>query len=146
MALMKNFFRQYVWAHLPEKITRKQCLREALIWGGGFILLAWLFHRWGKLSDPAFWTLASIGGAIAVLLPIPGVGEKTYLFLLRIFAVFGFVIGTTGLTLIFYLMVTPLGWALRLSGKDPLRMRASGPPSWIEHPGNDGPKRYYRLF
>lgn len=143
---MIDYLRKYAWAHLPARIPYRSCLREAALWGGGLILLSWGFHAWGKFERETFLVLATIGGAIAILLPIPRVGEQVYLALLRVFAVFGFVVGRVGLTLMFYLAVTPLGLLLRALGKDPLLLRQDAPPSWsATNPGPE-PRRYYRLF
>jgi hypothetical protein len=38
----------------------------------------------------------------------------------------GLVVSTVALALLFYLVFTPLGWGMRLAGRDPLRLRTRG--------------------
>ncbi len=143
-----EYLRDYVWAHLPKKATRKQCLWAALIWGGGLILLGGLAYVRGKARIETFEGFVVVGIALAVALLIPGLDSRVYLGLMRVFAIVGWLISRVGLTIIFYVGVTPMGWIMRLLGKDPLEQsfKSGPPPAWHPHSGRNEPKRYYRLF
>jgi hypothetical protein len=45
------------------------------------------------------------------------------------------------------MVFTPLGWAMRLAGRDPLRLRARGEPTgWQPYRHDDDPERVFRQF
>lgn len=52
------------------------------------------------------------------------------------------------LAIVYYLVLTPVGIALRLSGKDPLRRRTGRDAAsfWTDHEGTDDPERYFRQY
>lgn len=144
---MIAFLKEHVWSHLPATVTRKQCVREAFIWGGVFAAIgfAWLYWLGHPIAGKVF---IGLGAFLAVTLPIPGLGERVYLTVLRGAAIMGFIIARVALTAVFYVVVTPMGLLLRLSGKDPLdlKFKQSAPPAWREHSGKTEPRQYYRLF
>ncbi len=60
----------------------------------------------------------------------------------------GWVVGHVIIGAVFFLVVTPIGWLLRASGRDPLRrtFEASRTSYWEERPAVDDPARYFRQF
>lgn len=135
-----------------EDVTAKTRVTAALLWGLVFplvvLMIAWARHR----DDAGFprgpIVVLALGALLGAGLLIPRIGESIYIGVLRIFSVVGFIIGNVGLTLMFYLVVTPVGFALKLTGKDSMdkRFKKGDPPKWRERKGNLEPRRYYRLF
>jgi len=142
-----NFLRGRIWSALPAAIAPRQRAWAALLWGGAPIVLGiWRGVRGAHVGALAIPALLILGGAaLAVLLLVPATGSGVYLAVLRFFSVIGFLVSTLLLTLAFYLFVTPMGWVLRLSGKDLLDIRPDTPPAWRDHSGKPDRKRYYRL-
>ena len=147
-----QFIRERIWSHLPAEVSFKQRLGAAFLWGVAlpfFIGLArWLTHREGGFPWDLTRTLLIYGAVLAVALLIPGLGRHVYLSILRFFALVGFVISTLGLTLIFYVLITPTGWLLRATGKVTQggKFRGPIPPKWRDYSGDSDPRRYYRRF
>ncbi|MBI3735601.1 hypothetical protein HY256_03700 [Candidatus Sumerlaeota bacterium] len=144
---MLEYIQKYIWAHLPKSASRKTLIWSALIWGACLPALAGVFHHFGRFSETTFKVFLIGGGALGVAQLIPGIGEKVYLAILKISALFGYFIFRIGLTIAFYVVVTPMGWFLRMTGKDPLeeQFKSGQPPKWHPHSGKDDPRRYYRL-
>lgn len=145
-----QFIRQRIWAELPTQVTRRQRLQASVLWGGALILWgavrAWRATHGahtGSLAFPA--ALVMIGALLSAALLRPALGERIYLYVIRFFSVIGFAVSTVIFTVAFYLVVTPLGWALRLSGKDLLDIRPGAQPIWRDHTTPNDRKRYYRL-
>jgi len=92
-------------------------------------LLAWRFG----LGAPSYvlWALAPVGGLLAIVAwPI------------------GMVVGTVLLAAVYYLLITPLGLAFRLLGKDPMQRRfdRAATTYWIERRQAASVERYFRQF
>ena len=145
-----RFLHEHIWGALPATVSPAARRWGSALWGGGLVLLGiWLAWRRLRLGEPgglAPWISAGVGLALAVALLIPTVGPAVYLHLLRVFAVVGFVVSHLLLTVVFYLVVTPMGWLLKLLGNDPLALRPDARPRWHSHRGQPERRRYYRLF
>jgi hypothetical protein len=145
-----QFLREHVWSELPLQASTRQRILAAALWGGALLLWAgvkfWR-HAHGAQPGSLAWpiVLGVAGAALAAGLLLPASGENIYLIVMRFFSVFGFFLSIMILTVAFYLFVTPLGWALRLGGKDLLDIHGRGKPTWKEHTGRSDRKRYYRL-
>jgi len=147
-----RYIREHIWANLPERVTARQRLWAAALWGlvllPGLGGLRWLRRR----GEAEFWETADgfviAGVALAAALGLPGVGQWVYLTILRAFSLIGWCIGNLGLTVIFYAIITPAGWLLRATGKSSvdLKFKRGGPPRWRRHPPPPDKRRYYRLF
>ncbi|MCH8332466.1 hypothetical protein IIC65_00885 [Candidatus Sumerlaeota bacterium] len=149
---MISYIQEHIWSHLPARITRKQRVQSAAAWGGALVLFGiWIFWRARRADSEPSWAAAALtvgGVALAAALLTPRLGEAVYLTVLRVTSIVGWMISTVGLVVIFYLMVTPTGWMLRLMGKDPLDLAFKGerPPAWNRHETPSDARRYYRLF
>jgi hypothetical protein len=141
-----------IWGHLPKTVSTKHRIQAAVLWGlvlpfafGGVYALR---HRGEPEPWSLFLTLIPWFAVLGVLLLIPRVGEKVYLGVLGFFSIFGFIIGTTLLSLMFFFVITPLGWVLRRTGRNSIDMkfRNGAGPAWHEHHGKKDLRRYYRLF
>ena len=146
-----RFIRERIWTDLPVEVTARMRRIAAASWSGVLALLAgfiyWNRRRHGV--DPGLLPAVLAGAApllALALLVSAGFGARTYLVVLRGFALFGFVITQVALTLAFYLIVTPMGLALRWMGKDPLRTREGAGPAWLPYTGSRDRSSYYRLF
>jgi len=149
-----DYIRQYIWSHLPkpEQISLKLRIGAALLWGVVFPLTIGVVANIKNGDAPYPWDLvqplAAGFGMLGLALLIPVAGPRVYLTILRIFSIFGFLVGNTLLVLTFYLMVTPVAFWFRVVGKDPLdlKFKSGNAPSWHDHQTKDDPGRYYRLF
>ena len=136
-----------VFQHVKWDPDRQE-LRKFALWmliGFGVLgaLSAWRHHG---PAAPSLW-LWGIGGGLALVASLPGIGKFAYYAVYLTTGPIGFVVSRTLLASIFYLVFAPLGLLLRLTGKDLLRVkREPSVPMWRPHQGNSDRKRYYRQF
>ena len=107
-------------------------------------LLAW---RTGGTTGPRY-VLAL--GALVTLVYYAVPPLRRWVYLAWMYAAFpiGWVVSHVVLAAVYYLVVTPIGLALRAAGRDPLNHQfdRSAPTYWVPHdPGTDV-KRYFRQF
>ncbi len=145
-----QFFRRHVLGNLPGELTSNQLKWGAILWGDALILFGALV-AWERLKEAAPlgnlpYVLAVAGFLLRWLMLIPRFSKPIYLTVLTVFMTFGILLAMVFLPLFFYLIVTPMGLLLRLSGKDFLRTRQTGPPTWVPHAGKRERRRYFRLF
>ena len=115
----------------------------------GFFGLVGGLIWWQAGSPVAAEIIWAVGVAVAVLYyALPPL--RRVLFLAWMAAVFpiGWAVSHLLLALIYYLIFTPVGLAMRLFGRDPLQRRfdREAPTYWIEHNPADDPARYFRQF
>jgi hypothetical protein len=113
----------------------------------GFSLLG-LFAAWraGGISNGAI-TLLAVGVFLGTAAFIPGLGRLAYLAVYLPTSILGYVVSHVVLALMFFLVVTPLGFVLRLLGKDPLQQRRQTKASgWSSIEGDKSEDSYYRQF
>lgn len=148
---MIRFLSERVWAHLPTEAPLKTRLWASLLWGLVLPLILsavrWLFHlEEGFTFNPALRAMY-VTFPIALMLPLPVLGPWVYLTVLKLFSIVGFFVSHLFLVLIFYIIITPFGIVLRLSGRDPLQTRQTGQtPDWWEASPSTDRRRYYRMF
>lgn len=113
------------------KEWRKAVLLSAL----GLALLATVL-RWRHILTTTLW-----GGALAILAAVillavlrPRWFRGYYRFSGRLGFYFGQWVGYAGLMILFLLVLTPLGWVLRLMGKDLLRLKKPRHSATCWHP------------
>ena len=94
----------------------------------------------------ALWIAGPIVAAIG--LAFPRAIKPLYLGLTVVAFPIGFVLGYILLGLTYYLVVTPVGLAFRLLGRDPMRRKLDPEAStyWLERRRPEGPGRYFRQF
>lgn len=118
---------------LQELQTGRGALRRfGLLVGGVFTLIGiWFFVRGRSFYPYFFWP--GVGLMLAGLL-IPGALRRIYIGWMAMALVLGLIVTTVLLTLFFLLVVTPIGWVARLSGKDFLQRRLDPARAsyWIE--------------
>jgi hypothetical protein len=78
----------------------------------------------------------------------PPLVRPVYVAMMAVALPIGFVVSTILLVIIYYLILTPIGLAMRLFGYDPMRMRrVVGTGSlWIERPKKINVRRYFRQY
>ena len=104
-------------AEIQELDTSPRNLRKfGLVVGGVFGLLAIWFWWRGK----AFYPYVLILGVSLVVFGLiwPKVLKQVYVIWMSIALVLGLIVSTALLTILFYLVVTPIGLVARLTGKD----------------------------
>ena len=127
----------------PEK---KQLRQFAGIWFPAFCGLV----GWSIARKTGHWQEVEIGWAVAGMISITGLFFPPLIrpvFVGLILATFpiGWVISHVLLGVIFYSIVTPIGLALRLSGHDPLQLKApTGDSLWKSPVGKTDPASYLR--
>jgi hypothetical protein len=134
------------------EINKNPSLRE-LRWFGVILLAfaglvgALLRFKFG-LSTAAT-TVWVAGGVIAVaVLAVPPLRKPVYLGWMYAAFPIGWTISNALLAFTYYLVLTPIGLAMRLLGRDPMtrRLDPSAKTYWTEHNPHGAPERYYRQF
>lgn len=103
-------------------------------------LAAW---RAGGISRGTM-ILWTIGAGLALAALIPGLGRLAYLAVYLPTSIIGYIVSHVVLTLMFFLIITPLGLVLKLMGKDLLQKRRQ--PQWRPVRGVKSEDSYYRQF
>ena len=126
-----------LWQEIKEVDTSKKALRS-FGWVVGGVLLVIAAVVWWR-NDFAVTTavsvLGGIGGALVVLgLTAPVVLKPVYRVWMALAVVMGFIMTRVILSVVYCLVMTPIGLAMRLFGKDPMHRRIDPEASsyWIE--------------
>jgi hypothetical protein len=88
-----------------------------------------------------------LGAAIAaVYYASPACRRPLYFAWMRLVSPIGWVVSNVALALVYFLIVTPLGLAMRTMRRDPLRLRRRPHASthWVARAQSDDPARYLR--
>jgi saxitoxin biosynthesis operon SxtJ-like protein len=104
---------------------------------------------WWRANQPtAAMVVWGVGAAVEVaVLASQAVARQVFVGLMIVTYPIGLVVSTVALALLFYLVFTPLGWAMRLSGRDPLRLKTRTDRSeWHAVAQNDDPQQMFRQF
>lgn len=136
------FFQHVKWR--PDAAELRRFAISMLI---GFSLLG-LFAVWraNGISTGSL-VLWGIGAALAVAALIPGLGRVAYLGVYLPTSIIGYFVSHVILILMFFLIITPLGFALRLMGKDPLQQRRlKQKTGWTPIKAVKNEDSYYRQF
>jgi hypothetical protein len=131
---------------LRLKDEPKEWRKSALLLALGLALLASLLC-WRQHLAPLTWLCILAGLAAAAIAAIvqPRWFRGYHLFSMRLGFIVSGILGRTLLFLFFVFIVTPLGLALRLAGKDPLQLRRSSNAETYWCPAKD-PNSLDRLF
>lgn len=120
----------------------------ARIWWPLFVLVvtALLYRRNGWTTSVMVVAYAGVGLAIVVAAS-RAVARTLFLGLQVITFPLAFLTSTIVLAVIYYLVVTPIGLALRLTGRDSLSLRRRNAATlWVPVPGDTDPERAFRQF
>ncbi len=129
--------------------SRRQLNQFGLIWLAFFGAVAGLL--WHRLHS-----LPASGAVAALAVLVPAVGWAVPAFMRLVFVgmsylawPIGFVVSHVLLAAVYYLVLTPIGLAMRLFGHDPMRRRFDREAAtyWLERHAAERPARsYFRQF
>lgn len=101
------------------------------------------FHFGMTVAPWVVWVLGLAAGVVGVAAPLHV--YPLYLLVTVLAIPIGFVVSTLGLGLFYYGIMTPLGFVLRLTGRDPMRLRKpSGDSYWLDRGDEPSAGSYYR--
>jgi hypothetical protein len=133
--------------HVNWQPDRRELRRFAASMLGGFLLLGLLAvmrSRQVGWAPQVLWSLALV---LAMGALVPGLGRVLYLGVYLPTALVGFVVSNVLLTLLFLALFTPLGLALRLLHRDPLRLKwRNGEELWVKRDSTQSSKSYLRQY
>jgi hypothetical protein len=115
-----------------ERVTDSQARKTALLVAAVLLLIAaWSVYR-GRATVVA--VFGSLGAALALTgLLLPAAARAFHTAWMRFASALGRVNSRVLLTLMYYLVLTPYGFVMRLAGRDPLRRRGAARESyWIK--------------
>lgn len=117
-----------------------------LVVGGAFVLLGAILSAAGsRRAGPGF---AAVGGLLLLLaLAAPAALAPVHRGWLAFSRVLGRVNTVVFLSVVFFLVLTPLGLVLRLAGRDELDRRRRGVSTWVPYPArNRDPRHFEKMF
>lgn len=132
-------------------INRNPAARElrsfSRIWFPLFVvligsLLRWRFH----LPEASLWAWGIGALAVVAALADRRVARAVFVGLMVMTYPIGLVVSTVALALLFYLVFAPLGWGMRLAGRDPLRLRTRGEATQWTPIEQGADQRMFRQF
>ncbi len=133
-------------------INRNPGARElrtfARIWFPIFVVAAGTM-TWWRGGSPTTAVIVWVVGALLAVLILASAEAARILFvgLMTVTYPIGLVVSTVTLGIMFYLVFTPLGWVMRLSGRDPLRLRQRGASShWTPYEQTNDPERSFQQY
>jgi uncharacterized membrane protein len=145
-----------MWAAVREEVRHLDTSRRALrnfgvVVGGVFVVIATVIawrRGWSLEGLPLVFGVP--GGLLVVAgLVVPSGLRRIYLGWMTLAVVMGYVMTRLILSVVFFLLMVPIGLALRLAGKDLLRLRRkpAGESYWLPR-SEDAPlaerlRRYY---
>ena len=97
------------------------------------------------LTGAAIWAV----GAVLVALGLSSVehGRTLFVGLQTVTYPIGLVVSTIALLVLFYMVFTPIGWLMRLMGRDPLRLHARDERSnWVPYHEDHTAQRAFRQY
>ena len=133
--------------HVNWRPDARELRRFAIAMLIGFSLLG-LLAAWraGGVSTTAI-VLWSLGVFLAGAAFVPKLGRLAYLGVYLPTSIIGYFVSNVILTLMFFLVITPLGILLRLMGKDFLQQRRQKQKTqWMPVKGVKSEDSYYRQF
>jgi len=127
--------------------------RRELLWFGPLFALFAGFIGWISVwkfdaRPVAIWVWAIGGGVIVLYYLIPALRRAIFMAWLGMVFPIGWLLSHALLSVVFYLVVLPIGLMLRLFRYDALHRRfdPKAPSYWIKRSSSTEPKRYFRQF
>jgi hypothetical protein len=146
---MMNPFKEVIWR--PDLAERRKFARSLVI-GFPCIAVVLLLAGWLKTGAWKIQPALIIGGAGMaiglVFLALPGIARPFYVVWYGLACVMGLVVGNILLAVVFYILITGVGLAMRIAGKGSIRKTVDKQAAtyWKEAKPVSDPQRYYRQF
>ena len=146
---MMNPFKEVNWK--PDVAERRKFARSLVI-GFPCIAMVLIVASWLKTGAWKIQPALIIGGtglAIGlVLLALPGIARPFYVVWYGLACAIGLVVGNILLAVVFYILITGVGIAMRLAGRCSIstRMDKQAATYWKDAKPVTDPQRYYRQF
>lgn len=126
---------------------------KELRWFAGLQVLFFCAVAWLILRQSGSTTAASLIAGAAILAGVAGIVKPATVrpyYLAWMVAVYpiGWVMSHLILAGVYYLVLTPIGLLLRLTGRDPMQRRPDSEATsyWQQRPERDNPDRYFRQY
>ncbi|MFC1706308.1 SxtJ family membrane protein [Planctomycetota bacterium] len=132
------------WKPTPRELRQFAALFVLFFGGLGTYLF---FGRDGGIAVSAtLWGLAAVFGVGGLLLP--EVARPAYTVLLAVSLPIGMVVSFVVLAMVYYLVLTPIGLIMSLSGYDPMNRRLDPQAStyWTKRVPPSDVRRYFRQY
>jgi hypothetical protein len=118
---------------IPARLTPEEGRKFGLTVGGAFLALSGLL--WWRGRVPGALVCAGLGGALVLAgLVVPARLKTVH----RVWMGFGRLLSrvTTPvfMGIVYFLILTPIGWVMRLSGKNPVARPPAGGSFWVRRP------------
>jgi len=116
---------------------------------GALVTIAVLIFLFGAHPQRFYWLMAIAASLLAVGLPFPRLIKPLHTGWMAFALAIGWVMSRILLTILFFLVITPIGLLMRLFGKDLLQQKIEPERKsyWIKRDRRDGGKeRYERQF
>ncbi len=127
--------------------------KDLRVFSTAFLVAAGLLGAWLRFGHGAAWpaALAPWGAGAAVFaagVVRPAAVRPVYVAMMAVALPIGLVVSTTVLAVLYYLILTPIGLAMRLSGRDHLgrRIDPAARTYWVPRRPPDSVRRYFRQF
>ena len=146
---MMNPFKEINW---KPGLEQRRAFGKSLVIGFPIIALIFLVAGRLQLGEWNYLWPMRIGligaGAGAVFWAVPQLALPFYILWYGVAACIGLVIGNLIFAGIFFLLITPTGFLLRMAGKDPIRKKPdkTAKSYWVEEKSGKDPLSYYRQF
>ena len=129
----------------PPKKQLRQFAALFVVFAAGLGTLGWYQGR-PLLVSQVLWGLALVVGALGLF--APAAVRPVWVVMMAVALPIGMVVSTVLMVVIFYVILTPIGFVMRLAGYDPMRQRKSdaGASFWIERPSVTDVRRYFRQY
>jgi hypothetical protein len=146
---MINPFKQVDWN--PDEGGKKKFALSLCL---GFPIIGLIFYvletaSIGLFSAKACFYLGIGGGGLgAILWIIPMASKPVYYIWYAAACCIGFIISNTLFVLFYFMIITPIGLIMRITGRDLLNLRSNPAKKtyWQDHERTQDPKRYYRQY
>jgi hypothetical protein len=133
--------------HVKWKPDARELRRFAIAMLVGFFVLGALSAWRAKGIGTGSIVLWSIGVTLAIAAFVPKLGRVAYLAVYLPTSIIGYVVSNVMLTLMFFLVITPLGIIMKLMGKDVLQQRRPNRTTqWAPVKETKDEASYYRQF